>query len=85
MKNINWTYVFVFLIFVGLAIGATLDLTGHIDNKPELKKELAITHNRVKSDCQLSSKEKQFDSRGNMTITEKYACADGFYYSFSIP
>jgi hypothetical protein len=89
MKNINWTFVFVALIVGGSAIYFGQRFIGGIDeinkNKSELKKELSITHSRVKSDCQFSTKEKQFDSRGHMTITEKYACEDGFDYSFSIP
>lgn len=85
MKNINWSFVLIFIIFVGSVIGLILDFTGKMDNSPELRKELSIIKSRVKSDCQLSSKEKLFDSWGRMTITEKYFCADGFYYSFSIP
>ncbi|MFB2828022.1 hypothetical protein ACE1BS_00055 [Aeromonas jandaei] len=89
MKNINWTFVYVALVVGGGAIYTALSIYTRMDevkkNESELKKELSITHSRVKSDCQLSTKEKQFDSRGHMTITEKYVCPDGFDYSFSIP
>lgn len=85
MKNINWTFVFCFLTVGYGAISIALGLTDVIDKKSELKKELSITHNRVKSGCQFSNKEKKFDRGGGMTITEKYSCADGVDYSFSIP
>lgn len=87
MRNINWTFVFVAII-VGagaVAVGLTDALDKSKRNKTELKSELSITYNRVQSGCKPIRKEKQFDSYGRSTIIERYSCADGIDYSFSIP
>lgn len=39
----------------------------------------------IKKNCKLSTTEKQFDLKGNENTTERYSCADGADYSFSIP
>lgn len=89
MKSINWTFVFVAIIVGAGAVSVALGLTDALDkskkNKTELKSELSITYKRVQSDCKPISKEKQFDMYGSSTIIERYSCADGIDYSFSIP
>lgn len=89
MKNINWIFVYSAIVVgagtVYFALGLTDALDKNKKNKAKLKSELSITYKRVQSDCKTISKEKQFDMYGRSTIIERYSCADGIDYSFSIP
>lgn len=89
MKRINLTFVYCALLAVGGGIWVAVELSNGIDgmkkNSSDLKAELSVTLKQVKSDCKAISKEKQFDSRGQSTIIERYSCADGIDYSFSMP
>ena len=77
------------LLIVGVAVWSAIEVTNRIDeskkNESDVKAELSVTLKQVKSDCKAINKEKQFDSRGQSTIIERYSCADGIDYSFSMP